>query len=132
MSDTKVWAVLIIPHEGDPNNMLIDGVCGAAPPRAIWNHTCHIHNGWLALDAAWVYETSDCNHCGPVTRALTLAWDDSPVPEGLNRYAQITGVRPLSVWRLIRDLLDGGPISTAWASFGTIILLNEDKEGIPQ
>jgi len=66
----KVYAVLLVPAEGDPHGLLREGMCGARPPLAWMNGPRWVF-GW-ASERAHV-------------RALVLAWGGKPVPEGLDR-----------------------------------------------
>ncbi|NDC89396.1 MAG: hypothetical protein EB075_11450 [Bacteroidetes bacterium] len=66
----KVYAVLLVPAEGDPHGLLREGMCGARPPLAWMNGPRWVF-GW-ASERAHV-------------RALVLAWGGKPVPEGIQR-----------------------------------------------
>ncbi len=81
---SEIERILLIPAEGDPHGLLKEGPCGARPPTA-WFARC---KGVLvpAPHAA----ARRCGHCDrPLAecqqRALVLAWDGKPVPEGCFR-----------------------------------------------
>lgn len=84
-----ISTILLVPADGDPHGLLADGVCGAKPP---------ILDGWACNDAQhglwWTFgrdlEPPICDVCSArkrweEARALVLAYQGKPVPEGCSR-----------------------------------------------
>lgn len=67
-----ISTILLVPEEGDPHGLLAAGVCGARPPVMCL----------ASADEPWAKWCGDTETC---TRALVLAHDGKPVPEGCDR-----------------------------------------------
>lgn len=73
-------AVILIPAPGDPLGLPADGKCGARPPvvyRARWASRPGQWSEWRS--AAVPYDAA------VQESALVLAWDGTPVPDGIFR-----------------------------------------------
>lgn len=75
---SEIKAVLLVPPkgDGDPHGLLREGPCGARPP------TAYIPN------RGWKWKAGPCAEEYPLRRALVLAWEGKPVPEGMDRAAR--------------------------------------------
>lgn len=93
MTADALRAVLLIPEEGDPHGLLIDGPCGARSPVAIAYRIGA--RMWIALHEPW-----KTRHERVWLRALVLAWDGEPVTEGMDRLRR-------AIWR-------GNPSTGLW------------------
>jgi len=112
---SKVHAVLLIPEDGDPHNLLKEGPCGARPPMA------------SPYEGKFEAHTSDWAPCWPGETALVLAWDGEPVAEGLDRLS-----RAIRGHGWLMQMEDSAPAKVAtWAlsvarGTGTLVLLDAD------
>ena len=109
---SKVHAVLLAPHEGDPHGLLAEGPCGARPPRAWFAQCCRRLVPEPHSSARY------CGYCdtpSDVIQGLVLAWGGKPVPQGLDWLvlapevtrtwvSHVVGVA-LGWWPADRDLL---------------------------
>jgi hypothetical protein len=77
--------VLLVPAPDDPHGLLREGLCGARPPLAIrLTVPCDLHVASLrCMD--WRATIRSCDTGLSSERALVLAWDGEPVPEGCDR-----------------------------------------------
>lgn len=133
MSNQKphaIQGILLIPADGDPNNLLAEGPCGARPPMAYaeaeldgepepWTF------GWLD---DWEVMTDELNQ---FRRALVLAYDGEVIAEGLDRWWRSYGC---GRYRHPLEWESEGPASVAdivgrtTAGFDlTLILLDTDS-----
>lgn len=141
-----IAAVLIIPAPGDPLGLLAEGSCGARPPVVV---QVDVADGWVAdPDAPLGYVLTVTGEQrweewdgepwqqlgGP--RALVLAWDGEPVPEGLFvLWRALWGVMskngqappPLTAEPGMHHVLEFGRLADALRCVGTRVLL--DSEG---
>jgi len=89
---TAIHAILIVPAEGDPHNLLAEGPCGARPPVLGEVEIAHARSGDAGLDSEhwalavlgwrpfpWVY-TTEYPEC---RRGLVLALDGAPLRRGM-------------------------------------------------
>jgi hypothetical protein len=112
---SEIKAVLLIPDEGDPFELLKEGPCGARPPMA-----CSDGKRWRSWDDnAWWWPT-------PPTRvALVLAWNGAVVAEA-QPYIERAGVDYTLLAPFVAYALKGMDIGQGpWP--GTLVLL--DAEG---
>lgn len=77
---SKVHAVLLVPHEGDPHGLLKEGPFGARPPMVVRVRGRWI-NPWVRpSDADRTILTEWAIDEIALPTALVLAWDGKPVP----------------------------------------------------
>lgn len=92
---SEVHVVLIVPAESDPHGLLREGPCGARPPIV---HEAHKQSAFGPNTTVWttseatVYTSKKQAPYMPHRRALALAWEGKPVPEGLDRLGRAPAV----------------------------------------
>lgn len=130
----KVHTILLIPAEGDPLGLLLEGPCGARPPVAHWR-LCNDCGGW------WGEYRSEyfCGACGTRTDrkhnkdALALVWEDYVVRLGAATLAEEAGFSCdlIDLW-LTGLLKHGGEyddmprVSERVERLGSVLLLDAD------
>ena len=144
---SAVHAVLLVPAEGDPHGLLAEGPCGARPPMAqymppLWEHSeispASVEPKWFAWneipDTIPVCTNEEWQWLTKPHRALVLAWNGKPVPEGVFRLwymADDVGMGPLgdALYEGLDELLAQ---LAEWCVRGTTIILDADGREIPQ
>ena len=147
---SKVKAVLLVPEEGDPHELLREGPCGARPPLAIrWTYPRVVLEGNRFADPTlpgevceacgqqWPCDTpgkveseghvrlKPCNRHSTVAHALVLRWGGKPVAEGMDRAARVDPHYRSEAWASSRAL--GRELG-----YGTLVLLDaEGREAAP-
>ena len=91
---TTPHAILLIPAADIRRHLFKEGPCGARPPAIYGFRLCDEHGpGWRETDG-WTDDHCDhCQKCVP-QRALVLALDGEPVPEGMDRLMRALDFRP--------------------------------------
>ncbi len=119
-----IHAVLLIPGPGH-EKLLEGGKCGSRPPIVMRGDVCGVeaHRRWETPDD--FADHASCYMCGGPQRALALAWEGEPVPEGMDRAwrAVAVGGYPYSNIQM-RHVLTVAPRDLA--ALGTIVLLDEN------
>jgi len=72
----QIHAILLVPGEEDPQELLRGGPCRAVPPTATYKNLGPWKEGY------WPPHIRD--YLNSYRRALVLAWNGKPVPEGRN------------------------------------------------
>ncbi len=126
----SVHAILLVPAEGDPLGLLAEGPCGARPPMAMRGVCPHHGRGpWWDEDFAgeWCATWGGDEHCNwHITRerALVLAWDGTPVAEGLDRADRCFTLTPRAHEDWVIGVLRGA-VPWGYAQKATVVLLDE-------
>ena len=114
----EITTILLVPAEGDPKGLLAEGLWGARPPVAV-----RAGGKWVPITQVVCQPWSMFNW-EDGSRALVLAYDGKPVPEGLDRVLRAHGAHPR------HDYSDIGALAHAKAAgaarMGTLICLDSD------
>jgi len=126
---SDIHAILLVPHEGDPHDLLRGGSCRARPPRA-W---CWSKDGkWREWEDVVLPGSTRQRHGvrGASARALVLAWDGEVDPFGC-ALADIRSGRTLGAhasW--CKGVLRTGRVVNYVLPF-TIVLLDASGREVP-
>ena len=103
MTTPTISTLLLVPAEGDPHGLLAKGPCGARPPT-MERHT-HKDGGscWRGVDQC----TRARLLVATPVRALVLAHEGEPVPEGCDRAARAWSTICVEEW--VSGILAGRP-----------------------